>query len=296
MFIDILFYAVFLSQIFLLSYHYPKKFHGTIEHVLNTYPASDYPKLYQHSQYVDPAHMLKQKIRRFKLANTAIAVFGLAILFAMLVSGYAPHTIKENQHLMFVMIFFMLQALPHLALELSMRQWYKGMRNTAKTKTRTADLHPRRLFDFISPLYLIVAVLAYIAWVVYYLYNKGFTTAWDWQTLVTMLGMSAMNVLFFTIAYRALRGKKMDPHQAAKDQHKYAETVIRVCVFASILMSLQLFVFDAINQNGWDMFEPLAMSLYFQLVIIFGLGEMIRSLKVENIDFDVYKDAPLVSA
>lgn len=76
---------------------------------------------------------------------------------------------------------------------------------------------------------------------------------------------------------------------ATDDQNTHTQSLLRVYVFASILMSLQLFVSDAINQNNWDMFEPLMMSVYFQLIIIFGIGEMLRRFKIENIDFEVYK-------
>ncbi|PCI53138.1 MAG: hypothetical protein COB36_13660 [Alphaproteobacteria bacterium] len=290
MFTDILFYSVFLGQIFLLSYHYPKKIFTKITYVLNTYPASKYPKLYRHSQYIDPENKLRKTARRYKYANSAIALLGLGILLAMAISGYAPHTIKENQHLLFVVFYFLLQSFPHLLVEVSTYSWYKCMRYAAKTSTRTADLRPRRLFDFISPVYVLFAVLAYIGWVSFYLYNKGFSAAWDSQTYMTMFGMAAMNLVFFSLGYKSFLGKKMDPHQADEDQHKQITTTIRVSVFASILMSLQLITFNAINKFGWDIFEPVAISLYCQLIIVFGIGEMLRRLKIEDVDFSVYKD------
>ncbi len=288
--IDIIFYAIFINQIFLISYHYPKKTFDRNIYVLQKYPAADYPKLYQHSRYADPSKAMLNSIRKYMAANITIALLGLGILLAMAASGYAPSGIKENKHIMFVMVFFMLQAVPHLLLELSTHKWLKGMRGADKSSTRKADLSPRKLFDFVSPFYVALAVLAFIAWVVYYLNNKGFTTAWDWQTYVTIFGMTGMNLVFISFGYKYLRGKKLDPHQTYKDQRKLIKTMVRVFVFASIMMSVQLMVFDAINQNGWDRFEPIAMSIYFQVVIIFGIGEVLRMFKIEDIDFDVYKE------
>ena len=44
--IHILFYALFLSQIILISYYYPKQIIKRIDGVLKNYPPEDYPKLY----------------------------------------------------------------------------------------------------------------------------------------------------------------------------------------------------------------------------------------------------------
>jgi hypothetical protein len=59
------------------------------------------------------------------------------------------------------------------------------------------------------------------------------------------------------------------------------------------MLSLHLAVAEAINQNGWDEYEPLVLSLYFQAVIIFGLGEVMRRSKIENMDFSVYQKGQL---
>lgn len=288
--VDIIFYGIFISQIYLISYHYPKKTYDRNMFVLRNYPAAEYPKLYRHSLYADPGKAMYKTIRRYLFANTIIALFGIGLLVAMAASGYAPSRIKENQDLIFIMFFFMLQAVPYIWLEIATYNGLKNMRSAAQSNKRKADLNPRKLFDFISPLYVVLAVAAFISWVAYYLYNKGFSTPWDWQSYVTVLSMIGMNLVFIGLGYKYLRGKKLDPHQAYKDQHQFIKTIIRVYVFASILMSLQLIMFDAINQNGWDKFEPIAMSIYFQVVIIFGVGQVLNMFKIEDIDFDVYRE------
>jgi len=292
MYIDIIFFAIFISQIVLISYYYPKKTYDRNIHVLRTYPASEYPKLYQHSPYADPVKALHKTIRRNFALSIAIAVFGLSLMLAMVISGYAPSGIKENKHIAFVMLFSMLQALPYIFLEITTYNWYKAMRRAAKGSTRKAELSPRKLFDFISPFYIVVAVLVFFVWLAYYLYNKGFSAPWDWQTSVTVFGMTGMNLLLIGLGYKLLRGTKLDPHQAYKDQRQLIKTIIRVYVFTSIMMSTQLIVFDMINLNGWDKFEPVALSIYFQIIIVFGIGEVLRKFKVENVNFDVYKEEP----
>ncbi|MBL4870895.1 MAG: hypothetical protein JKX72_08075 [Robiginitomaculum sp.] len=208
----------------------------------------------------------------------------------MVFSGYKPSSIKENEHILFVVFYFLLQMIPHIMAEISTHKWYKRMRSADRTSTRKAELRPRKLFDFITPFSLVFAVLAFIIWMVYYLYNKGFSAAWDWQSYVTVFGMAGINFILIALGHRYLRGSKLDPYQSRDDHYKFTGITLRIFVFSSILMSLQLIMFDTINQNGWDMFEPAAMSLYFQLVVFFGIGELLRSFKIENIDFSVYKN------
>ena len=38
-----------------------------------------------------------------------------------------------------------------------------------------------------------------------------------------------------------------------------------------------------------DFLDATLMSLYFQVIVFFSIGHVLRSLKLEDIDFDVYK-------
>ena len=44
------------------------------------------------------------------------------------------------------------------------------------------------------------------------------------------------------------------------------------------------------EEIGFDKIEIIINSLYFQLIALIGIGTMLRNLRLENIDFDVYKD------
>lgn len=261
--------------------------------ILGNYSASEYPKLYGKSEYIDPTKQLRRKFRRQFTLNIMIALMGFAILLSMAVSGYSPSQIKENGHLALVILFFVVQAIPYILTSMTTQKWQKNMRQYDRPTTRTADLRPRKLFDFVSPAFIGAAILSYALCLTYYFYNKGFSTPWDWQTYMTVIVMTAVNLAMIICGTYILRGRKIDPHQTHKDQHKLIETMIRVFIFASIIMSLQLIVFDAINQNGWDMYEPIAISIHNQIIIIFGIGEILRRITVKNTDFNVYRHTPV---
>ncbi len=295
MLIELLFYAVFLGQIFLVSVYYPRKLIDRNRYVLKNYPASEYPKLYLNSYYADPVKVIDKGLRRYAMMNGFIALFGTGILVAMAVSGYLPSTIKEKQDLIFVMFFFFLQMVPHILMELSTWRWYKLMREAALPTTRTADLKPRHLFDFISPLYVALAVLLYVLWLVFYVYEHRQTTPWEWNQYVTIVGITAINLLFAYTIFRFIRGQKFDPYQATQDRQKQIGGVIKVHVYSSIFMSLFLIIMDLVNVYHLDRFEPVFLGAYLQLMTVFGLGTMLRSLNIKDIDFDVYKKSAVLN-
>lgn len=287
--INLIFFTVFLCQVILISIIYSKKMCDQSMHILETCPPSDYPKLYENSKYAYPGKRLRERFRNHYWLSLTIGTCGLLLLTAMLITGYAPSRTKENGHIVFVVLFFVLQSIPYILHAVTTQNWHRNIRGSGILPTRKADLRPRKILDFIPPTYIATAALAFIGWLTYYLYNKGLTTAWDWQTYVTVVGVTVINLIMIAVGLNYFRGKKFGPYQAYKDQKKSIETLFRVFVFASVMLSLHLAVAEAINRNGWDEYEPLVLSLYFQAVIIFGLGEVMRRSKIENMDFSVYQ-------
>lgn len=290
MLIDILFYSVLLAQVLIISVYYPNKFSCRIGYVLEKYTQEEYPKLYQNSFYKNPGARFKRGLKVYKIANGIICFIGLGILLTMMITSYAPSGIKENQHIAFIIIFFLLQALPMIVMSMSAYKWYRYVRETAKPKLRSAELMPRRLFDFISPIYVVLAIVLYCVWLGYYLSSPDNALPWRWNTVVTVIGITALNLFYIYSIRRYLQGKKINPHQAYKDQLMQIEGIVRVYIYASIGMSVSLIVFDTVNRYGLDIYEPVIMSVYFQICMILGVGQMMRSERIEDMDFDVYKE------
>lgn len=293
--IEFLFYAVFVSQIFLISVYYPKKTIARNRYVLQKYPASEYPKLYNNSYYADPVKAIKKTMSLYAGMNGIISLFGLTLLAVMALSGFLPSSIKQSENMIFILFFFMMQMVPHIVLEFSSWRWYKLMREARQNATRSADLKPRVLFDYISPFYVALAVFLYVAWLVFYIYAHRFVVPWVWNQYVSIIGITAINLLFAFTIFRFLRGQKMDPYQASQDRLKHIGAVAKVHVYGSIGMSLFLIAMELVNTYQLDMFEPVFMSAFQQLMAVFGLGTMLRNMKIEDIDFSVYKEDVLTA-
>ena len=187
-------------------------------------------------------------------------------------------------------VYFMVQVIPLMLMEVSGFAYFKLMRKADSRTRRKAELHPRRLFDFISPTMFGAAIVMNIACIFYYLYIDQFQLYWGSDTLVISIALIAMNSLFAGIIYWNLYGKKQDPYQSVKDRIRQIENTVKSLVFVSIGASIFIMVTAGINEFDLDYLEPSIMSIYLQLIALVSVGATLRTLRIEDINFDVYKE------
>jgi len=286
-FILILFYLVFLSQIFVLSYYYPQKFYQRMRYVTENYPPSKYPKLYPKLSGPDADEAVKKWPRKYRLVNMLILLAGFILLGAALLFGYTPHGGGEE---IIVVLYAALQFLPFIILEISEFKQSRLMRKENLATTRKADLQPRRFFDFISPVTFGAAVVILVAYVVYELYLHDFDVSGDSDLFYNLAVIAGLHIYFAVLIIWQVYGKKINPYQAGKDRRNDMKTIVKTMVYTSIAMSVLLITIAVIKEYNLDYLEPVIMSIYFQILAIFGLGTVLRTSRVESIDFDVYKE------
>jgi len=283
-----LFYTIFLGQIFYLSIYIPGKICSRVEYVMEQFPPEEYPKLYPSPYDRFAEESGKRKLRIFKGINYAIAIIGLVILQQMIMSDYRPAAQGGDE--IFVLLYFFLQFIPIGYAQLKEYMQYKLMRATFTSKKRTADLSPRRLFDFVSPVYVGVAVVAYVGWLYMYLLSRDFGGQPHWEIYLTVFGMSGVQIMFVVNIARTLMGKKENPYQSYADQLRQIGAVIKIMLFASIGMSVFLTITQLVDQYDLEVFDPVLSSLYFQFCAVFGVGFAFKTMQVEKADFEVYRD------
>ncbi len=218
------FHVVFLSQILLISFYYPRKILSRMRYVFETYPPSTYPKLYP-----KPIEYYTKAQRNYRIINLFILLAGLLILEVLLGisrSGEWDHAIASW--------YFFVQLFPMMLLELSSLKEFKLMRNAHSRTTRKAELHPRRLFDFISPSIIGMAIITYVAFVLLVLYIRQFEFPWFggyWNIVI----VTAANLFFAGIMFWYMYGKKLNPLQAYQDRMKHIELISSVPTFGTLI-------------------------------------------------------------
>ena len=279
--VDLLFYLVFLSQILLISYYYPRKILTRISYVLKHYPASEYPRLYPESP--DKVRSGQQVFRILNLVILAIGVM-LIIGYAVLSREYSDIAQRfENMPL----LYGMLQFTPLVLLEITGFKQFKLMRNADHRTCKKAELAPRRLFDYISPRLLATAVTMFFVYLGYDLYLNQFN--WTEDLIIKLFALLACNGLFVFLTLKNLRGKKQDPYQANKDRSKQIEFATKSMAYVSILVSVFMIAVTTVNNLQLEYLDIYLYSIYFQLVAILGCGSVLNSIRVKDIDFNVYK-------
>lgn len=274
---SILFYAIFLSQVLLISYYFPKKMLNRVKYVLETYPPSEYPKLYP-----EPIEFYEKARRNYRNLNIGILLAGL-LLLAVLMGEVGSWDIGNM-----VFVFFMVQFVPVMLIEIRSFKYYKLMRKTDARTTRKADLSPRRLFDFISPAMIGVSICVYFAFIALTLYIRQFDLPW-FGGYWNIVGVTASNLFLAGIVAWNMYGKKQDPYQASEDRRRQIELVAQQMVFVSIAATVFIAIEVILASLQLRDLQPMVQSLYFQLLAVICL----RTLRIDNINFAVYKADPV---
>ncbi len=287
----VVFYTVFVGQILLISVYYPAKLIARIRYVGDNFPPAEYPLLYPpgYSGFAGPQG--GRKLKFYRVANSVIALVGFMALAAAAASGYRPA--EKGGDEIFVMIYFFLQIIPWVYAGLKEYEQFRLMRVAFDGRTRKAELRPRYLFDFISPVYVVAAIILYFAWLIFYMSGDDVIFPYKWEIYATLAGVTGINLIYAFVIARYVGGRKLDPHQAYKDQLKQIELLTKILVFSSIGASVFHIMTIAADRYSFEVFDPALSSFYMQLCIVIAMGLTFKTVRVEAIDYDVYKkDAP----
>jgi len=292
----ILYTLVFLSQVYIGSIHYPRAMTARVRHIISHFPPGDYPKLYPDAPASIPAQTYSNRLLRgtklFLIINYLIAAAGLGLITVMLTSDYQPST-KGGAEI-FVMTYFFMQSAPIVYAAIKEYTTHKRMRELFDEPRRSADLRPRRLFDYISPAGPIAAIAMYLIWLTFFLsvIPEG-SSATSLERVATIVLITGMNVAYAVIIAGHISGKKINPYQSATEREQVTRTTVRILTISSFMASFFLTMTQAADHFAFEVFDPVMVSAFMQMCLVFGIGETFRSIRVDQINFDVYKEGEI---
>lgn len=281
--IDALFIVVLMSQIMLFSWYYPKKITAVIKRVIEKFPPSEYPRL-----YTKPLEYYHKKLDTYK-DLTILSL--IACLLIVMVSWTLGNSINEEMLVVFIMIS---QSMPFSMLIYTATKHQQLMKisynKTNKGISRKAELRPRRLFDFVSQRLVVVAAFLYCAYIIINLLIHDFALFSKDEVIISIVGITFLQVYFLAIVYWKMHGKKQNPYLDDADRINEIKTVVRIAVYTSIAASVFLIISSVMDEFKYlDAFDPLVLSVYFQLMVILSIGTEIKSVHIKDMNFDVYK-------
>ncbi len=282
--LQILFSVVFLSQVLLISIFLPRQVLARLRFVVRTYPPAQFPKLYP-----VPMDQVEKAQRSYRNLNVFALLVGLAMVLAGLI--WPGNEMFNGENDFVPMIYLMIQFSPILILATNAGiTYFNPMRNTGSNSTRRAELTPRRVFDFVSPALLGVATFVYVAFIVLIVYVRQFEFPW-FGGYSNLVGVTAINLAFAGVAFKAVYGKRKDPYQAHEDRTRQMEATATLLLWTSIAATL--FIALAVTLRAFELsdFLPVSMSLYFQLVALMSF----REFRIDNVNFEVYREDPVAT-
>ncbi|MEM9304595.1 MAG: hypothetical protein AAGE01_20960 [Pseudomonadota bacterium] len=278
-----LFYLAFAGQILLLSWLLPRGIVQRMRAVMSQYPPEDYPRLYPSSPEI---YVAVRWI--YGVANHAILGLGV-VLLVLLVFVVDHATFADDGYISeaWPAAYAFLQYLPLMALSALEFRQFGRMRALAPQTRRSASLERRTVFDFLSPNAVVIALcLAAAAFVMMLAVDELDGAIWF---LVGTGFMAAMG-------YWHLYGRKPNPHQSAEDRRQEQDVALHSALYVSIVLSLFYMYIGADQLFDLDWLDALVMSLYFQLIGLLSVWLMLHRLRIEDVDFSVYRDGPEASA
>lgn len=269
-----------------MSYYFPNKLLARMRYVLSTYPPETYPKLYPRPiEHYKMAHLLFKYVSRF------ILLLGLLMLFAVMF--WVDHATFADDGFIseaWPAAYGMIQFLPLMAVEFSEFSHFKQMRKANSASKRTADLRRRSLTDQVSPGLLAMALMLFAGAILFDLYVHDFAVTWGHDTIQRALVLTATNGLLAVVGAWNLYGRNLDPHQSAEDRIQRISVSLKSLVYVSMVLSVFIAITAADDLYNLDFINALMMSIYFQAIAVLSLGYMLRNIKPDEINFDVYKN------
>jgi MFS family permease len=273
------FLAVFTVQVLAMSVLYPRKLSKYVRAQATSIPHERLAQLYPN---VDLDLARERILSRYRRVNTGIAVLGL-LLLCWLFSYVRSLQWDEDPVVVAISLYFSLQMLPIAVFAWLGFRFNKTHKRMLLERQRTATLERRVLFDFISPLTIVVAIASYLLF-------TGFVTYVQPKPLPGFALIGVLTLAYASQAfmiYRALYGKKNNPLETHERRVHNIGLTVKVCVYSCIVCVMFFavaFMFDVMDLKRW---VPLAQSvclLITTLLCLMSLTAPPRHSGADSID------------
>lgn len=281
----IVFSLVFLAQIFVMSHYFPKRVLARTRNLIDSYPPESYPKMY-------PLSVEYYRVGLWAFAMISNALLGLGLLVLVAVLFWVDHSnFADDGHISeaWPAAYGILQFVPFIMLEVFSFKHFKLMRAANLSKTRKAELQPRRLGDVIPAKLFSLALALALGTVLLDFYLHDFNFSWNHDSSQRALSLALGNLCMAGIGAWNIYGRKLDPYQSSADRQRQTRVQITSLVLVSIVVSL--FFMTQVADSLWDIDDldaPL-MSLYFIVIASFSIGFSLKQVNIDDLDLEVYR-------
>lgn len=253
-----LFFAVFLAQIVGLSVLYPQQLARLIRASLSRVPAERLSNLYPGVD-VPVAH--EKFLVRYRVANAVVGLGGLLLLvwfFSYMQRPAWDESVVGN----WLTAYCVLQYAPVILYAWFTFRFNKVHRRAPEGR-RKAVLQRRGLFDFVSPLTLVLVILSYCSFVAFVFYVARNPFPGFGGPLANIGIITAGYAFFGFVVYWQIYGTKIDPLQTHAERLRTIGYTVNGIAWTCVIVPLCGMLTLARQVLELDSWGPFVGSLFF---------------------------------
>ena len=256
------FLAAFPFQVLAMSLLLPTWF---IRYVRVQFDRIPVERLQHLNPSIDHSQVLGRYLNRYRSINIVIALLGIPLMIWLFSYFQGKHW-SDGPVEALVGVYFMLQALP-FAYVISIGAKHGDVIKHLSMAKRSAPLERRRLFDFVSPIWVALAILCYVLFAAYVVYiaQDPFPGFAAYATLGIITLVYVVNAL---CVYWQLYGRKLNPFEP----HASRTRMIGLGVKASVYSCIAIVAFLSLNftlvRLDLQRWEPFALSIFLGITAL----------------------------
>jgi len=264
----LLFFLVFISQISIISFYYPRKLMKLVKST--SCPTSN-------SYEVGTSKHIDSTVHSYALSNYVLIVTGL-ILIALFVSLDLFESITAV--LLAIGIFFFLQLSPLVILGMSGRLSDLKLAASRRDKRPGKPLSSSKLFDFVSPLLVGIACILFFTYLIIEL--AQWNGDWDTQLLKIVIFV-ASNLFFAAVIARKFYALRRGNVEEGIKRHQDFKKVASTLIYISIGLSIYFFAKQLLFDFDLHQLRPIMMSAFLQLLATLSFNSQLRYLGLPEV-------------
>ena len=259
-----LFLAMFPVQILGMSVLYPMGLTRQIRTGLAKTPADRLAELYPG---IDVGQAHERFLARYRAANTVVVVLGL-LLLAWFISYMQRPNWDGGAVGGMVFAYCMLQNFPIALIAWFTTRFNKVHRRLLPEAKRKAILQRRGLFDFVSPLTVLLAILAYFQFVAFMFYVARHPFPGFGGPFLNIGILSLQYILLGSFVMYMLYGRKRDPLLTHADRMRMIRGVVNLYVWVLILTTIFVSLSIACKLLHLETWGPFAGTVFFLILTL----------------------------
>jgi hypothetical protein len=232
---------------------------------------------------VDHIRSTERFATRHRTVNSGIAALGLLLLGWLFIHMRRPEW-NQGKVPLLLTAYLLVQMSPLTFISVKAARFNKVFKSSLADGKRKAVLQRRGLFDFVSPLMVILAVLSYVLFValVLYIRQHPFPGFGGLTNLAVITPVCALDAL---LVYLCLYGRNRNPVATYADRLYMMGVIVKISVYSwiavTVFASLNL-TLSMLHLRRWDLF---ALSVLFVIAtLISSIGVIPRRQPGDGVD------------